>query len=140
MESLHYLLMKSHTLMQKNVCSDAQKKGLSSGQPKILDYLLDHEGRDQKTIAAYCEIGTAAIASLLFKMEQDGLIERRQKDNDRRSLFVYLTPKGKEAAVEMHDVFDCYDSIASTGLSDAEVFNLKNLLTKVCDNLSGKEK
>lgn len=139
MESLHYLLMKSHSVMQRKIYSEAQKIGLTSGQPKILDYLYEHEGSDQKTIAGYCEIEPATLGSILLRMEQKGLIERRQENGNRRSLFVYLTENGKEVCEKMHDIFSQKDKQASDGLSTAEINELKRLLTKVCENLDGKD-
>lgn len=139
MESLHYLLMKSHSVMQRKIYSEAQKIGLTSGQPKILDYLYDHEGSDQKTIAGYCEIEPATLGSILLRMEQKGLIERRQKNGNRRSWFVYLTENGKEICEKMHDIFGQADEQASKGLSDEEILNLKRTLTKICHNLDGKD-
>ncbi len=138
MESLHYLLMKSHSVMQRKIYSDAQKIGLTSGQPKILDYLYEHEGSDQKTIAGYCEIEPATLGSILLRMEQKGLIERRQENGNRRSLFVYLTENGKEVCEKMHDIFSQKDKQASDSLSTAEIHELKRLLTKVCENLDRK--
>ena len=55
MESLHYLLMKTHTVLQRRIVSRAAGLGLTPGQPKILDYLLRYGESDQKTIASYCE-------------------------------------------------------------------------------------
>ncbi len=40
MESLHYLLMKAHTCMNRRIRARAADLGLTSGQPKILEYLL----------------------------------------------------------------------------------------------------
>lgn len=139
MESLHYLLMKSHSVMQRKIYSEAQKIGLTSGQPKILDYLYEHEGSDQKTIAGYCEIEPATLGSILLRMEQKGLIERRQKNGNRRSLFVYLTENGKEVCEKMHDIFSKADEQAINGISSAEIEEVKNILTKICRNLDGKE-
>ena len=39
MESLHYLLMKTHSLFTKRVMTEASRAGLTSGQPKVLEYL-----------------------------------------------------------------------------------------------------
>ncbi len=139
MESLHYLLMKSHSVMQRKIYSEAQKIGLTSGQPKILDYLYEHEGSDQKTIAGYCEIEPATLGSILLRMEQKGLIERRQENGNRRSLFVYLTEKGKELCKNMHEIFIQKDEQASDGLSTDEINELKRLLSRICRNLDGKE-
>ncbi len=139
MESLHYLLMKSHSMMQRHIFSEAQKIGLTSGQPKILDYLWKHEGSDQKTIAAYCEIEPATLASILLRMENKGLIERRQEKGNRRSLFVYMTEKGKAAAEQMHIIFETSDKQAANNITAVEVEELKRLLTKVCENLNRKD-
>lgn len=139
MESLHYLLMKSHSVMQRKICSEAQKIGLTSGQPKILDYLHEHEGSDQKTIALYCEIEPATLGSILLRMEQRGLIERRQENGNRRSLFVYLTENGKEVCEKMHGIFSQKDKQAVGGLSEGEISELKRLLTEICRNLEEKE-
>lgn len=139
MESLHYLLMKSHSVMQRKIYSEAQKIGLTSGQPKILDYLYEHEGSDQKTIAGYCEIEPATLGSILLRMEQKGLIERRQENGNRRSLFVYLTENGKEVCEKMHDIFSQADERAIEGISSGEIEEIKTLLTKICRNLDRKD-
>lgn len=135
METLHYLLMKSHSMMHRHIFARAQKIGLTLGQPKILDYLWEHEGENQKTIAVHCEIEPATLGSVLLRMEKKGYIERRQKDGNRRSLYVYLTEKGKEKAAQMHDIFAAADNKAAYGLSEAETEALKRLLLKICDNL-----
>ena len=138
MESLHYLLMKTHSIMQRRIFYEAQKMGLSSGQPKVLDYLYNCEGSDQKTIAAYCEIEPATLASILLRMEQKGLIERKKENGNRRSLFVYMTEKGKTVAEQMHTIFEQYDCLALESLSPKEIENFKSFLEKVCNNLNGK--
>lgn len=139
MESLHYLLMKTHTILNKKIISGAGELGLTPGQPKVLDFLTEHEGCDQKTIAAYCEIEPATVGSILLRMENQGMIRRVQHPGNRRSLFVYLTEKGKKAAGDMKGVFDECEEKAAVGLSAEELENLKILLTRLWDNLSGKE-
>ena len=79
MESLHYLLMKSHAMLSRRILSEAGRLGLTPGQPKVLEFLLRHGESDQKTIAAYCEIEPATVGSILLRMEEGGLILRRQK-------------------------------------------------------------
>ena len=85
MDTLHYLLMKTHAMLQRNIITQAAKIGLSSGQPKVLDYLLKYGENDQKTIAAYCEIEQANVGSILTRMENAGMVERKQKEGYRRS-------------------------------------------------------
>lgn len=54
--SFHYLSMAVHSTIQKNFMEQVKSSGLTSGQPKVLDYLRDHNGANQKEIAAACHI------------------------------------------------------------------------------------
>ena len=58
-ETLHYLLMADHFLFQKTLFGKIKETGLSIGQPKVLDYLKEHDGTTQREIAA--EIGRAHV-------------------------------------------------------------------------------
>lgn len=139
MESLHYLLMKSHGMISKRVLSEASKIGLTSGQPKVLEFLLKYGEADQKTIAAYCEIEPATVGSILLRMEQAELIVRKQKEGNRRSLYVSLTEKGQEAADRMEKVFQKTEEQATAGLTCEEKEQLKYLLDKLCSTIKFKE-
>ena len=101
MESLHYLLMKAHTVLSRKIVAGVRELGLTPGQPKVLDYLSRFGERDQKTIAAYCEIEPATVGSILGRMEAAGMIARRHRPGDRRALFVSLTERGRERAAAL---------------------------------------
>ncbi|MCD8196329.1 MAG: MarR family transcriptional regulator [Lachnospiraceae bacterium] len=131
MESLHYLLMKTHTKLNRKIISRVTEQGFSPGQPKVLECLSKREGIEQKTIARYCEIEPVTVGGILLRMEQAGLIERRQKDGNRRSLFVYLTESGRQAADKINAIFAEEDHLAEQGLSPEEIKQLKILLEKL---------
>ena len=140
MHSLHYLLMKTHSALSRRVVSRAQRElGLSPGQPKVLDFLIDHEGCDQKTIAAHCEIEQATVGPILTRMEQGGLVQRRQQPGNRRSLFVYLTPRGRETAQAMAALFREEEAVAASKLTPAQKEQLQDLLGLVCQGLAPEE-
>jgi MarR family transcriptional regulator, organic hydroperoxide resistance regulator len=135
MEELHYLLMKTHTVLNRKISIEAAKLGLSSGQPKILDYLYKYGECNQKKIASYCEIEQSTVGSILLRMETAGLIKRCQHYGNRRSLYVSLTKKGMEMAVAMNKVFEQEDTRALKSLSEEEQIQLKSLLNKVCNSI-----
>ncbi len=135
MESLHYLLMKTHAMFYRRIQAEIGKIGLTSGQPKILEFLQKYKEADQKTIASYCEIEQATVGSILLRMEKAGLIVRRQKEGNRRSLYVSMTKKGEEAAQQLTGIFHGVEAKASSDLSEEEVTGLKELLTKLCDSM-----
>ena len=83
-ESLHYLLMSDHLMFQKALDSRVKDTGLTPGQPKILDYLLNHDGAIQKDIAVFCHIEPASLTVILSGMENKGYIKRQTDNGNRR--------------------------------------------------------
>lgn len=136
--SIHYILMKTHSVLSRRISYRAQSElGLSPGQPKVLDCLIDNEGSDQKTIASICEIEQATLGSILLRMEKKGLIERKQAEGNRRSLFVYLTERGKDTAIKMRKIFDEEERKALCSLSENDILELNRMLNIICKNING---
>ena len=131
--SLHHLLMTDHTAFYKRIFSALKNEGLTSGQPKVLEYLSEHDGAMQKDIAAACRIEPATMTSLLCGMEKKGLITRSAPD--RRSLSVYLTEKGKALVPLIEQEFARIESVATNGFSDDERELLISLLSRMRENL-----
>ena len=125
---LHYELMKTNTALMKLILRKASKLSLSKGQPKVLEALTALGEADQTTIAASCDIDNATLGGILERMENKGLIARRMKDGNRRSLFVSLTEEGKKKADEMNRCFKESDAKALSLLNDSERKELSRLL------------
>ena len=68
-DSFHYLSMANHMMVQKKLMEQLKDTGLTLGQPKVLDYLKDHDGASQKEIAAGCLIEAGSLTSILNRME-----------------------------------------------------------------------
>ena len=60
-KSLHYLAMANQQLIQKQLLERVKSAGLTLGQPKVLDFLKDHDGASQKDIAAGCFIEAGSL-------------------------------------------------------------------------------
>lgn len=136
MESLHYLLMADHFMLQKALIAEIRGTGLTPGQPKVLDYLLTHEGRAQKEIAGGCHIEPATLTRILTGMEKQGYLERRVPEEDRRTSHIYLTDKGRETASRLENIFAGIENHALSGFSPGESQMLCELLSRVYENMS----
>ena len=118
-ESLHYLLMANHFMIQKALVTSVKDTGLTSGQPKVLDYLKNHNGAVQKDIAAGCHIEPASLTAILNGMETKGLIERRLCPDNHRFYNVYLTETGRLYVGRLENEFDTIESYALQNISAA---------------------
>ena len=90
-DTLHYLIMANQMLIQKALLEKLKDTGLTIGQPKILDYLKEHDGSSQKEIARACFLEAGSLTTILNKMEKRRLIERRILNGNRRSFHIFMT-------------------------------------------------
>lgn len=137
-QSFHNLLFVSQSLFNKRLYTALQGTGLSSGQPKVLEYLSRNDGSVQKDIAAGCQIEPATVTSLLPRMEAAGLIERRSENSNRRSLYVYLTDKGRDRAAQIEDAFKALEREAFEGIPETEREAFMTAFCRIYENLSRK--
>ena len=141
-ESLHYLLMANHFMIQKALVTSVKDTGLTSGQPKVLDYLKNHNGAVQKDIAAGCHIEPASLTAILNGMETKGLIERRLCPDNHRFYNVYLTETGRLDVGRLENEFDTSESYALQNFSEADKEQLIEYLSRIYNtmlNYKGKE-
>ena len=138
-KSLHYLLMADHLIFNKNPLLRIKNSELTPGQPKVLDYLIYHDGAVQKDIAESCHIEPATITSVLAGMEKSGLIMRKNPNGNRRSLYVYLTEKGELLAEQTEKYFEEIERKALNGFDENEIDTLISLLIRINNNMHGNE-
>ena len=134
--TLHNLSLSTHSTFYKKVFENLSATDLTSGQPKVLDYLKYHDGCVQKDIATACEIESSTVTSLLLRMEQADLIERKMLNGNRRSLYVFLTDKGRKAVERVSDVFDELEKVAFDGFSKEEQTDFLQKFFKIYNNLT----
>ena len=116
-DSLHYLIMANQMLVQRGLLERLKETGLTIGQPKVLDYLKEHDGSNQKEIARACFLEAGSLTSILNRMEEKGLVERRMLNGNRRSFHVFLTENGKKNQELVEEMFAEIEKDALDGIS-----------------------
>lgn len=136
--SFHYLSMAVHSMIQKNFMEQVKSSGLTSGQPKVLDYLRDHNGANQKEIAAACHIEPGSLTSVLNRMEENGLIERRMLDGNRRTFYIFMTEKGTQLKDIVEKNFVSIEEKAFRNIGSEEQAAFMETFSKIYENLMNK--
>lgn len=137
-DTLHYLIMANQMLVQKALLEQLKDTGLTIGQPKILDYLKDHDGSNQKEIAKACFLEAGSLTTILNKMEEKGLIERRILNGNRRSFHIFMTEEGKKKQQLVTQVFAKIEEKALSGVSAEEFQQFLAVYGKIYANLQGE--
>lgn len=136
--SLHYLIMANQMLVQRALLEQLKGTELTIGQPKILDYLKEHDGCNQREIANACFLEAGSLTTILNKMEEKGLIERRMLPGDRRSFHIFMTEKGKRKQALVTEAFAGIEEKAWADFSPEEREAFMAACEKLCRNLQKK--
>ena len=138
-DTLHYLIMANQMLVQRGLLERLKNTGLTIGQPKVLDYLRDHDGSSQKEIAQGCFLEAGSLTSILNRMEEKGLIERRMLNGNRRTFHVFLTEEGWKSQKLVEEAFLEIEKQALKGMTQEELNAYLASSRKIFQNLMQTE-
>ena len=108
---------------------------LYRGDPRLLMYVFFHNGRKQAEIARGLCVKPATLTVMLQRMEQAGLVERRNDTQDQRVQRVYITELGKETSEKTVDVYKNAVKKFYQGVTDEEMEGYRSTLEKVKANV-----
>ncbi len=133
--TFHFLLMADQSLYHKLLMRKLSGSELTIGQPKVLEYLAEHDGANQKDIATDCYIEPASLTSTLNGMESKGLVERRRLNGNRKNYYVFLTEKGREKYKLVEQAFVDMENETFACFTDEEKDVFMNLFKKLSQRI-----
>ena len=129
-ELINRLNKKYDKLQRDNI----QKLELTPTQLFILRELWRADGQQFKDLAETCNCSRSTITGVVDTMEKKELVSRESNPDDRRSLFVKLTEKGKD----LKKVTPPLESIVNgccPGIKQEDIIILGELLQKLLNSL-----
>jgi DNA-binding MarR family transcriptional regulator len=83
-------------ILKRNISNDIKKEGLrcdlTSSQIEVLHFIGPSGKETMKSIADYLKITPPSTTEIVTEMEKKGLVKRKNNKNDRRIVFIVLTP------------------------------------------------
>ena len=119
-----------------------QAKGASLWNWVLLREATRASGASQRELADLMHIEPPTLVRHLDRLEADGYVERRPDPDDRRRLFVFVTPAGRRRLTELHKVAERTDADLRSILTDDEVEVLGDALLRIHEHfttLAGEE-
>jgi MarR family transcriptional regulator, transcriptional regulator for hemolysin len=98
--------------------------------------LEEHGPMQQKDLLEHARIEQPTMASLLARMERDGLIVRKADPSDARARLVALTPRAKNALTRVKEAMRVVVEDATAGIGDKEQAVLMKTLQTIVKNLA----
>lgn len=105
------------------------------GARAILSMIAVSDGLCQRELVEKTHLRPPTVSVILQKMEEEGMVERRSDDGDRRIIRVYLTDYGRAMDAQTIARIQKLDALALAGLSNDEIATAMGLLARMRDNL-----
>jgi DNA-binding MarR family transcriptional regulator len=110
--------------------------GLDYSRWRVLAVLQEHPGATMGQLADLTSVDRTTLTRTLGLMETAQLVARQERESDRRSLAISLTPKGRRMFERILPLTLAETDRALTGFSSAEIGALRDRLKEIADNLT----
>ncbi|TXJ28622.1 MarR family winged helix-turn-helix transcriptional regulator [Brachyspira aalborgi] len=131
------LIKQLHIALENNFNKFSKKYKLTSSQMDILIFLLHNENKivNQRDIENFLSLSNPTIAGTLLRLEKKGFIIRKISSKDKRYKEIYLTDKSRELKDIIFKYIRDNDNKMFSNMSEKEKENLKNIITKILNNI-----
>ena len=107
----------------------------NGAQGRILYVLWEHEKLTITDIARLTSLAKTTLTSMIDRMEAAGLVGRIPDTNNRRQIFVSITPKAREYREQYDKLSDDMNGIFYKGFTDAEITDFEGQLRRILKNV-----
>jgi anaerobic ribonucleoside-triphosphate reductase activating protein len=122
---------------QKYFDSNLAPYGLGSGQMIFLLLINEHEGLTSQQLTALGDFDKGTTSKSLQKLIEQGYVEYRVDEEDKRVKRIYTTKKASEIINALYQIRNDCASQLDKGLSDAEADEFQSRLQVVTNNARG---
>ena len=133
---LGYKFKRIHEMFCARANADLKQIDLTYSQMEILFY-LSHQTHEvsQKELCEAVQVSHPTMIGLISRMEEKGLLIRRQDGQDRRKNSIEMTEKAREILKETKKRHQRDDAMLVRGFSEEEARLLNELLSRVYRNM-----
>lgn len=119
----------------------AQKKitAFNGEQGRILHVLWENDGISNRELSKKSGLAMSSLTTMLERMEEKKLLERRVDENDKRKILIFLTDYAKSLKSKYDEISDKMTEISFEGISDEERLAFEATLEKVLYNFEKAE-
>ncbi|HEY1152969.1 MAG TPA: MarR family transcriptional regulator [Pseudolabrys sp.] len=109
---------------------------VSLGHWTFLRVLWEQDGLTQRELSARVGVMEPTTFSALQAMERLGYVTRRHMADDRKKMFVFLTPLGRQLKHRLVPLAEEVNEIAARGIRAADIAVTRQTLLTILENLA----
>ncbi len=104
---------------------------LTAVQGMVIRFLYDNDRLTSSELGKKTELDSATLTGVLDRLEGGGFIERRQNPEDRRSIRIHLTEKGRAAGETVTQLMEEANAEFLREFNASEEVALRSLLARI---------
>jgi DNA-binding MarR family transcriptional regulator len=133
----HVFYWFSRILSRRNRALNGELRAFDLDYPRwrVMAVLNQHPGCSMLELAEHTGVDRTTLAHTTALMEKQGLLTRRARTTDRRSIVLTLTPRGRRLLARILPTVLAHASQSLSGFSAAEMRLLFKLLQRMADNI-----
>lgn len=112
---------------------------VSLGHWTFLRILWERDGLTQKELSVEAGVMEPTTLAAIRTMEAQGYLVRRQKSDNRKNIYIYLTPEGKRLKRQLVPKAEEVNAVAVQGISADDIALVRHTLLAMIENLSRDE-
>jgi MarR family transcriptional regulator, organic hydroperoxide resistance regulator len=112
---------------------------VSFGHWTFLRILWETDGLTQRALSEQAGVMAPTTFAAVTAMEKLGLVERRQRPENKKNIYVCLTAEGRALKEKLVPLAEEVNEISVTGLSERDVKVARKVLLTIIENLAEDE-
>jgi DNA-binding MarR family transcriptional regulator len=137
-DSFGRILGVAHTSMFRHLSKLMKEQNLpiTPEQFSLLSHLWQKDGQQQSELALCTNRNRANVTRIIDILEREGIVERRDDQNDRRVFRIYLTARGKSLRDETAKCAAQSIKDSLKGLTKEEIDTCIKVLKRIKSNVA----
>ncbi len=127
-DCIFFQFAKAYQLSSRFLTQKVSELNLTSVQAMVLGFLTEEDQITSSELGKRTELDSATLTGILDRLEAAGYLERKSNPDDRRSIHIHLTPKGKALGKEATLVLMNANAEFLKVLTDEQQRELRNLI------------
>lgn len=134
-ESMVDVLARAYHLLAESFHEQVRWHGLAVTEWRVLAVLADQDGIAMTELAELVLFKQPTLTKAVDRMERAQLVQRRTPTEDRRRTHVYLTERGRRAAMPLVQRARQHDNLITHALGEATSSSLKSSLFQLIEQI-----
>ena len=132
-DRLIYQIFMAQQKLQTSINNTLIAEGIriTLGQAGLLFLLQQNDGRTMTELSKALAVKNASLTGLIDRLEKAAFVRRKASKNDRRSIRIYITPKGTEECDKAKPVIKSVNETIKSGFSREEIDVFKRILNSI---------